>query len=58
MRASPPFPSQLPEKRVLRLAGGRPALLPVPAPNEDNANSAVVLAFQARTPLYPCPLKP
>ena len=50
MRARPPFPSQQPEKRVLRLAAGRPALLPVPAPNQDNANSAVVLAFQAGDP--------
>jgi hypothetical protein len=46
MRAQPPFPSQATEKRVVRLPPGRPALLPLPAPNEDNANSAVVLAFQ------------
>ena len=46
MRANPLFPSQRPERRVVRLRPGAPALLAQPVPNEANANSAVVLAFQ------------
>lgn len=46
MRACPLFPSQRPERRVIRLRPGAPALLAQPVPNEANANSAVVLAFQ------------
>ncbi|BDA50691.1 Insulin-degrading enzyme [Coccomyxa sp. Obi] len=46
LRARPLFSSQRPQKRVLRLAAGAPALLSVPAPNEENDNSAVVLTYQ------------
>ncbi|EIE20423.1 hypothetical protein COCSUDRAFT_30601 [Coccomyxa subellipsoidea C-169] len=46
VRARPLFPSQRPEKRVVRLPAGKPALLSVPAPNDANENSAVVLTYQ------------
>lgn len=49
MHARPLFASQRPEKRVLRLRPGAPALLAQPVPNEANANSAVVLTFQVRS---------
>ncbi len=46
LHARPLYPSQRPEKRVLRLAAGAPSLLSVPAPNKENDNSAVVLTYQ------------
>lgn len=42
----PPFPSQAPEARVVRLRPGAPALLTQQAPNPANENSAAVVSFQ------------
>jgi hypothetical protein len=46
--ARPPFASQAPERRVVRLSRGVPVLLAEPGPNPANDNSAVLVAFQAR----------
>ncbi len=48
LHVRPLFPSQRPQKRVLRLGAGAPALLSIPAPNEENDNSAIVLTYQVR----------
>ncbi|KAL4858339.1 Insulin-degrading enzyme-like 1 [Chlorella vulgaris] len=45
-QSQPPFPSQLPDARVVSLPPGRPALLSQPGPNPANDNLAAVVAFQ------------
>lgn len=56
LHAKPLFASQRPEKRVIRLPAGAPALLSVPGPNEANDNSAVVLIYQVKTRYRPSPM--
>ena len=55
VRAKPLLPSQQPEKRVVALQRGRPALLSLPGPNPANENSASLVYFQVVAALYSAP---
>lgn len=58
VRAKPLLPSQQPEKRVVALQRGRPALLSLPGPNPANENSAALVYFQVVAAVHSAPKSP